>query len=70
MKNDNPQIVYTSDVAPVVHGRWKYDLWFMTCSNCGCCLATKDDEGQWIPDNYCPNCGAKMDGGTSDGKDA
>ena len=52
----------TADVAPVVHGRWNADE---TCSLCG----EKSTEGldatkwdYWLP-NYCPNCGAKMDGG-------
>ena len=54
-----------ADVAPVVHGRWNADE---TCSVCG----EKSTEGldavkwdYWLP-NYCPNCGAKMDGGDSD----
>lgn len=48
--------------APVVHGQWNADE---TCSLCG----EKSTEGldatkrdYWLP-NYCPNCGAKMDGG-------
>ena len=51
-----------ADVVPVVHGRWNADE---TCSLCG----EKSTEGldatkwnYWLP-NYCPNCGAKMDGG-------
>ena len=50
-----------ADVAPVVHGRWNADE---TCSLCG----EKSTEGldatkwnYWLP-NYCPHCGAKMDG--------
>lgn len=51
-----------ADVVPVVHGWWNADE---TCSLCG----EKSTEGldatkwnYWLP-NYCPNCGAKMDGG-------
>lgn len=58
----------TADVAPVVHGRWNADE---TCSVCG----EKSTEGldatkwnYWFP-NYCPNCGAKMDGGDNDATD-
>lgn len=44
-----------ADVAPVVHGRWKrYGRNLGECSNCG--------EIVNIRYNYCPNCGAKMDG--------
>lgn len=46
-----------ADVAPVVHGRWKrYGRNLGECSNCGEIVATRH--------NYCPNCGAKMDGDT------
>lgn len=48
----------SADVAPVVHGRWKrYGRNLGECSNCG--------EIVNIRYNYCPNCGAKMDGGTT-----
>ena len=56
---------YTADVAPVKHARWYYGR----CTNC--CHEALDylneDEGgcymkTYITD-YCPNCGAKMDGG-------
>lgn len=45
------------EVEPVRHGRWKrYGRNLGECSNCG--------EIVNIRYNYCPNCGAKMDGGT------
>ena len=48
-----------ADVAPVRHGRWKrYGRNLGECSNCG--------EIVNIRYNYCPNCGAKMDGGADD----
>ena len=51
-----------ADVAPVRHGRWiekdKYDFGtFYDCSICGNCIL--DNGHSW---NYCPNCGARMDG--------
>ena len=50
------------DAVPVVHGRWIYhdDDWmpWVSCSECGVCT----DIANKTP--YCPNCGAKMDGGT------
>ena len=47
-----------ADVAPVVHGRWVYGC---QCSVCG------DRHGPYNSRhkpyyNFCPNCGAKMDG--------
>ena len=48
-----------ADVVPVVHGWWKrYGRNLGECSNCG--------EIVNIRYNYCPNCGAKMDGGDND----
>lgn len=51
-----------ADVAPVVHGRWieqeKYTFGVMyDCSICGNRIL--DTGHSW---NYCPNCGARMDG--------
>lgn len=54
-----------ADVAEVVHGRWiKDDFLFddvnnaEKCSQCGKLIG-------WFGNlpNYCPNCGARMDGG-------
>ena len=47
-----------ADVAPVMHGQWE----------CGCqCSVCGDSHGPYNSRhkpyyNYCPNCGAKMDG--------
>ena len=53
-----------ADVAPVRHGRWiekdKYAFGtFYDCSICGNRIL--DNGHSW---NYCPNCGAKMEGGS------
>ena len=57
----------TADVAPVVHGEWvlvgtnEHDYETSVeekCSLCGRYVYRYDTEPQ---DNYCPNCGAKMD---------
>ena len=59
----------TVDAVEVVHGHWTtlytLDTWMGTskidsfiCSECGVSSKRKG--------NYCPNCGAKMDGGNED----
>ena len=49
-----------ADVAPVRHGRWVNDKQskFKYRYNCSACNYRLIDK----PCNYCPNCGAKMDG--------
>lgn len=59
-----------ADVAPVVHGQWiskntiGYD-WTFVCSNCGYIDGYPFNDRH----NFCPNCGAKMDGGDNDAAD-
>lgn len=53
----------------VVHGRWIEDHDYLKCAECGVMVKwdfTFFDIGNW---NYCPNCGAKMDGGDGDAVD-
>lgn len=53
-----------ADVAPVRHGRWEVidaeEPRRYGCSEC--------KRLSWHMENYCPNCGAKMDGGDEDEK--
>ena len=52
----------TVDAVPVVHGRWETNSDrpdTLICSICKCGF----DMWKHDPHNYCPNCGAKMDGG-------
>ena len=66
-----------ADVVPVVRGWWGKEpssYWRWTSSGavavtrttyrCGLC-----GRGTAVKSNYCPNCGAKMDGGDSDAAD-
>lgn len=67
-----------ADVAPVRHGRWidgkvrhikNGELRNMReCSECGSCYFVYDayNSVEEVP-NYCPNCGARMDGGEGNG---
>ena len=56
--------VSSADVVPVVHGRWlpqkenhEFKEAWMKCSVCGYPVS------RWTGNtNFCPNCGAKMDG--------
>lgn len=59
--NDAPTI----EVAEIVHGKWEkvrgftgFFTWEVQCSICG---VPQDNKS-----NFCPNCGAKMDGGKGD----
>jgi NADH pyrophosphatase NudC (nudix superfamily) len=52
-------IVPAADVVPVVHGRWITDEKGVTY--CGRCRIIDDYASVH---NYCPNCGARMDGDT------
>ena len=60
----------SADVAEVRHGHWgkmfngKFTggAYWYSCSNCGR-IVPDVRSGGW---NYCPNCGAKMDGGGDD----
>ena len=42
-----------ADVRPIVHGKWLKDYKMPTCSVCGNAVP--------FPDQYCSNCGSKMD---------
>ena len=53
----------TVDAVEVVHGQWNEvedqdEMVFYKCSVCG--------KLRWFETNYCPNCGAKMDGDGND----
>lgn len=49
-----------ADVAPVIHGKWKYfkKQGIAVCTNCSFERNLDSDFGRAIS---CPNCGAKMD---------
>ena len=54
----------TVDAVEVVHGRWETVssmLGYLCCSECKDVYIWETwlEDGKW---NYCPNCGAKMDG--------
>lgn len=53
----------TDDVAPVVHGEWLTINDTSRCSECGYIPAYDSAIDDLFYSPYCPNCGAKMDGG-------
>ena len=57
----------TADVAPVVHGRWIDKGEYAVCMECGGRSSTQYNGVEPIPlmTQFCPNCGAKMDGGVN-----
>jgi hypothetical protein len=67
----HPAYTPTVDAVEVVHGRWHENDGLTTCSHCGALfdinLRMLKVPSTWEMPNYCPNCGAKMDGGDEDG---
>ncbi len=56
------------DNAPTVEpkrtqGEWIIDGHHRRCKKCGEYFCIADSEGNEIPSNFCPNCGAEMRGG-------
>ena len=59
----------SADVVQVVHGKWidedpAFAEYFANCSVCGYEIDIHNERGYF---NFCPNCGAKMDGGDEHG---
>lgn len=55
-----------ADVEPVKRAWWIDEEGIIVCSNCGASMEVTDSFGEENHRNYCPNCGAKMDGGKED----
>ncbi len=62
----NQQAENVKDWMPVVHGRWIDDGWGSYIKRCSVCRSVPLREVGGRNDacysNYCPHCGAKMDG--------
>ena len=68
---DKIKAIPAANVAPVVHGHFVHDgprfaggVDWWHCSNCGGLFSGVETQFE-----YCPHCGAKMDGGDSDEAD-
>lgn len=56
-----------ADVAPIVHGRW--DITEGIIENAVCSNCDRHFQSYYEAYHYCPNCGAKMDGGAENATD-
>ncbi len=61
------QSIPAADVEPVVHAYWTerkvpYGGVFDYSFKCSCCHRETPNRAYVIAPDYCPNCGAKMDG--------
>lgn len=53
-----------ADVAPIIHSKWVYGEFDIPhCSECGHEVMPN------VISPFCPNCGARMDGGVTNGED-
>ena len=76
LMDENRGINTLADVAPVRHGHWimkktSAGASYTVCSHCNASVKYNDEYGTVVMNlkgaNYCPNCGANMEGG--DGND-
>lgn len=62
--------VKATDVQPIKHGRWDFQGYqLFKCTNCTKIYTQEqlEDIGEnWAFPNFCPNCGARMDGEQND----
>lgn len=66
LKEENPKcehFIPAADVVEVKHGEWKQDGIAAVCGVCQSYIVIEQYEKEL---NYCPNCGAKMDGKDGD----
>ena len=74
LKRECPNLYYASehelirtfpsaDVAPVVHGEWEWREFYGEHGLMLCCSNCRETEGANMRFEYCPHCGARMDGG-------
>ena len=50
-----------SQIPSRLTGHWIRDAFTRTCPFCNTMICETDDTGDFIPDKYCSECGAKME---------
>lgn len=60
----------TIEAEPVRHGRWKKKNGEIYCTNCKKSKWSESFELMLRGFDFCPKCGARMDGGAENGDDA
>ena len=55
--------ILAADVAPVIHSQWEYEEPNGANSFKGAYWCTNCHQPETFKRNFCPSCGAKMDGG-------
>lgn len=69
VQSDYIERLPAADVAPVVHGKWVHSRYDRSSGQfdvvkCSCCGLEAYAMAYHVRDgNYCPRCGARMDGG-------
>lgn len=61
---DRIKAIPIADVEPVKHGHWTANGIAHVCSLCGRSFVIEQGDADM---NYCPHCGARMDGEAEDG---
>ena len=66
LQNHNKELIKQLEEVERPEGEWIIDGHHRRCKNCGEYFCMADSEGNEIPSNFCPNCGADMRKGSAE----